>query len=137
MANSNNNNTTLLWSGSGTRSLNSTARVPSDVVSINADAVQGALQVTVDNSGTPASGDTVDLWVSWHVNGTLLDTDEHSQFLGRLDTFGSNDPGEDPATKTFTLNVSGKRGFDLVARANQGATRAIAISAIYNEHRMA
>lgn len=138
MANSNANNSAVQWSASSTKSLNSTARVDSDAVSVNADAVQGAIQVTCDNSGTPASGDYVDLWVKWSLDGgTTYDTDEHAQFVGRIDTVAANDPGEDPATRTFSLNVSGKRNFKLTAKANQGGTRAITISAIYNEHRMA
>lgn len=136
MPNSNNNAVTLQWGGSGTRSLNTTARFESDDRAIHADAVQASLQVKCDNSGTPASGDFVDLWIKWSGDGTEFDTDEHAMPLGRIDTFGSNDPGEDPATQTYTLNVSGKLEFRLVARANQGGTRAITISAIYNEHRM-
>lgn len=138
MANSNNNTTTVQWSASSTKSLNSSSRVDSDAVSINADAVQGAIQVTCDNSGTPASGDYVDLWIKWSLDGgTTYDTDEHAMFLGRIDTVAANDPGEDPATRTFSLNVSGKRNFKLTAKANQGSTRAVTISAVYNEHRMA
>lgn len=136
MANSNNNNTTLQWSGVSSQSLSTTGRVGSDAVAIDADAVEGAIRVLVDNSGTPASGDTVDLWISWTVDGTNYDTDEHSQFLGRLDTFGTNDPGEDPAAKTYAIRVNAKRGFKLIARANQGAARAITLSAVYNEQRM-
>lgn len=137
MANSNNNNTALAWSASSPVGLNTNNRVVSDAVSVNADAVRGAIRVLADNQGTPASGDYVDLWVAWTVDGTGYDTDEHAQPLGRLDTFATNDPGEDPAGKTFSLAVSGKRGFKLVARANQGASRTINLSAVYNEHRMA
>lgn len=138
MANSNANNSPVQWSASSTKSLNSTARFDSDAVPVNADAVQGALQVTCDNNGTPATGDYVDLWIKWSLDGgTTYDTDEHAMYLGRIDTVSANDPGEDPATRTYTLSVGARRNFKLTAKANQGGTRAITISAIYNEHRMA
>lgn len=137
MANSNNNTTTVQWSASSTRSLNSAARFDSDAVSVHADAVQGALQITVDNSGTPTAGDVVNLWIKWSADGSAYDSDEHAQPLGQMDTVAANTPGEDPATRTYTLNASGKQSFKLSSAAPQGATRAITISAKYNEHRMA
>lgn len=138
MANSNNNDAAVTWSASSTKSLTSnTTREASDAVSINADAVQASLQVKIDNSGTPASGDTVDLWISWSPDASVYDTEEHAQFLGRLDTYATNDPGEDPAQRTYTLDVSGKQSFKLLARGNQAASRNVTLSAIYNEHRMA
>lgn len=137
MANTNNNDAAVQWSASSTKSLNSTSRFDSDAVSVNADAVTASLQVKCDNSGTPASGDYVDLQIRWSADATEYDTDEHSMFLGRIDTYATNDPGEDPGTKTFMINVSGKQSFKLVSKANQGGTRAVTISAIYNEHRMA
>lgn len=138
MANTNNNDAAVTWSASSTKSLTSnTTREASDAVSIHVDAVQASLQVKVDNSGTPSSGDTVDLWISWSPDASVYDTEEHAQFLGRLDTYANNDPGEDPAQTTYTLNVSGKQSFKLLARGNQAASRNVTLSAIYNEHRMA
>lgn len=141
MANSNTNTTDIAFSSTSTMStpkgLNSTSRFTFDAVTIHADAVQGALTVKLDNQGTPAAGDYVDLQVAWSADGTNYDTDEHAQPLGRMDTVSANDPGEDPCTKTFALNVSGKQSFKVIARANQGGTRTINFSAIYNEHRMA
>ena len=138
MANSNNNTTTVQWSASGSVSLTSnTTRVASDAVTVHADAVEGAIQVKADNAGTPASGDTIDLWVVWSVDGTNYDTEEHAQFLGRLDTYGTNDPGEDPASRTYSLNVNAKQKFKLLSRGNQAASRNQTITATYNEQRMA
>lgn len=138
MANSNDNDAAVQWSASSTVSLNSSSTIfASDAVTIHADAVQGAIQVKADNSGTPASGDYVDLWIAWSADGTNYDSEEHGQPLGRLDTVAANTPGEDPATATYSLNVSGKQKFKLLAKANQGGTRAVTLSATYNEHRMA
>ena len=137
MANTNNNDAAITWSASSTKSLTSnTTREASDAVSIHVDAVQASLQVKVDNSGTPSSGDTVDLWISWSPDASVYDTEEHAQFLGRLDTYATNDPGEDPTQRTYTLNVSGKQSFKLLSRGNQAASRNVTVSAIYNEHRM-
>lgn len=138
MANTNDNDSALQWSASSTKSLTSnTTREASDAKTIHADAVSASLQVKADNSGTPASGDTVDLWIAWSPDASSYDTEEHAQYLGRLDTYGSNDPGEDPALKSYTLRVSGKQSFKLLARGNQAASRNVTLSAIYNEHRMA
>ena len=57
MANTNDNDAAIQWSASSTKSLNSTSRFDSDAVTIHVDAVSAALQVTMDNSGTPASGE--------------------------------------------------------------------------------
>ena len=135
MANSNDNDAALTWSGATSKALDTTNRIDSDTVTIHADAVQAALQITATNPGTPAVADQVDFWIRWSVNGTTFDTDEHAQYLGRLDTYPSVDPGENPATRTFTLHVSGRQAFKLTAKSNQ-STRQIALTAAYNEHRM-
>ena len=137
MANSNANTTIVQWSASGSRSLNSSARVDSDEITIHADAVQASLQVTANNSGTPAAGDVVNLWVKWSADGTTFDSDEHAMYLGQLDTVAANTPGEDPATRTFTLPVSARQRLRLSVVAPQGGSRAITVSAACNEHRMA
>lgn len=141
MANSNTNTTAVAFSGTSTMStpkgLNSTSRFAMDAITINADAVSGSLTVILDNQGTPASGDYVDIQVKYSADGTNYDTDEHAIYLPRMDTYSSNDPGEDPAQRTFSLNVSGKQKLLIIAKANQGGTRTINFSAIYNEHRMA
>lgn len=141
MANTNVNETPIAFSSVDSmatpKALNSTSRFTSDAVTIHADAVSASLQVLLDNQGTPASGDYVDLQVAWTADGTNYDSDEHALYLPRMDTFGTNDPGEDPCRRTFWLDVSGKQKFKLIAKANQGGTRTINLSALYNEHRMA
>lgn len=134
MANTNDNDVAITWSASSTKSLNSTSRFDSDARSVNANAMTASLTVTCDNSGTPASGDYVDVWLKQSSDASGFETDEHALYLGRLDTYGSNDPGEDPATKTYMIDVSGIQSFKLTSKANQGGTRAVTISAVYNEH---
>ena len=135
MANTNDNDSALQWSASSTKSLNSTSRFDSDAKAINADAHTVVLQITCDNSGTPASCDYVDNWIKWSSDGSTFDTDEHAEYLGRLDTYGSNDPGEDPCTKTYEIAAVGKQSYKLTSKANQGGTRAVTISAVHNEAR--
>lgn len=138
MANSNTNSAVVTWAAAATKSLNNnTTRFDSDVVTVHADAVSAVLQVTIDNSGTPAAGDVVDLWIKWTADASLYDTDEHAMPLGRMDTVPANLPGEDPATRTYRLDVTGARAFKISANSPAGGTRPITLSAVYNEHRMA
>jgi hypothetical protein len=131
----------VLWSSASSISLNSASRFDSDAISLNIEDWDAALQVSADNSGTPASGDTVDVYVKWTTGDVLgdssddYDTDEHAEFVCRLDTFSTNTPGEDPARKTVTIDVSGKKGFKVSAVAAQGASRAITFRARLVTHR--
>lgn len=119
------------------KALNSTSRFVFDAYAISADTVSLGLQVNLDNQGTPASGDYVDLQVAFSVDGgTTYDTDEHARYLPRMDTFASNDPGEDPCTRTFDVMASGKTHFKLIAKANQGGTRTINLVGRVTEHKM-
>lgn len=131
----------ITWSSAASISLNTNNRQDSDAVALNVEDWDGALQISADNSGTPASGDTVDVYVKW-TTGDLLgdtgddyDTDEHAQFLCRLDTYATNTPGEDPVRKTVPLAVSGKKGLKVSAVANQGATRSVTLRARLVTHR--
>lgn len=136
MALNNDNYVDLTWSSNSTQTLsNNTTRYASDARSIDATAIAATLRVLADNAGTPAAGDVVDLWIAWSPDGTNFDTEEHAMPLGRLDTVAANDPGEDPAAKTYRLPINGAQSFKLIARAPQSATRNITLSAIYNEQR--
>jgi len=132
--------TAILWSSSASVSLNSTSAVASDAFTFNAEDWEADLQVSADNSGTPASGDYVDVWVAY-TSGDLLgdtgddfDTTEHAEYLGRVDTVAANTPGEDPARRTFPLRT-GSKGFKVISKANQGATRAVTFRAMVSTHR--
>jgi hypothetical protein len=131
----------VLWSSASSVSLSTNSRVDSDAISLNIEDWDGALQVSADNSGTPASGDTVDVYVKWTTGDVLgdssddYDTDEHSESVCRLDTFSTNTPGEDPARMTVPLNISGKKGLKVSVVAAQGASRAITFRARLVTHR--
>jgi hypothetical protein len=140
MANTNNNDTPILFSGTSTvsspKALSTTSRFEFDAITIGVDAVRGSLTVTLDNPSSASSGDYVDLQIKYSADGSTYDTDEHAIYLPRMNTYGSEDPGEDPCTRTFALDVSGMQSFKLVAKSNQ-STRQITLAAVYNEHRMA
>jgi len=132
--------TAITWSASASVSLNSTSAFTSDAFVFNAEDWEADLQVSVDNSGTPAAGDYVDIWIAY-TSGDILgdtaddyDTPEHAEYLGRLDTVTANTPGEDPARCTFPVRTACK-GFKVVARANQGGTRAITLRGMVSAHR--
>lgn len=135
------NETQITFSAANSVSLSTNSRVDSDAVALNVEDWDASIQLSADNSGTPASGDTVDVYVKWS-NGDVLndtgddyDTDEHAEFLMRLDTYTTNTPGEDPARRTVPLAVSGKKAFKLSVVAAQGATRAITFAARLVTHR--
>ena len=135
------NETQVNWSAASSVSLNTASRVDSDAIALNVEDWDGSLQVSADNSGTPASGDTVAVYVKWS-NGDVLgdsgddfDTDEHAEFVCLLDTYPTNTPGEDPARKTVDIDVSGKKALKVSVVAAQGATRAITVAARLVTHR--
>ena len=93
-----------------------------------------AIQINADNDGTPASGDTVAVYILWTTgdilgdSGSDYDTVEHAQLLCTLDTYATNTPGEDPARKTIPLDNIAALGFKLYA-VNNSAGRAITVRA--------
>lgn len=133
--------TAITWSSTSSTTLNTNNVVASDAFTFNAEDWEATLVVSADNAGTPAAGDTIDLWISWTTGDVLGDsgddftTNEHSEFLGRLDTVAANTPGEDPVRAAFHLPTAAK-GFQLLARANQGATRSITLRAMISTHRV-
>lgn len=133
--------TQIQWSAADLVTLNTNNRVDSDAVALNVEDWRGAVQISADNAGTPASGDVVDVYVKWTAGDVLgdtgadYDTDEHAEWLCRLDTYPSNTPGEDPARKTVPLAVAGKTGLKLSVVAAQGATRSVVLRARLVTHR--
>jgi hypothetical protein len=134
------NETQITWSSASSVSLNSNSAFTSDAFTYNAEDWAAELQVHADNSGTPASGDTVDVYIAYTAGdilgdtGSDYDTTEHAEFLCRLDTYATNTPGEDPAGKTVPIRT-GALGFKIIAQANQGATRAVTFRARVVTHR--
>jgi hypothetical protein len=131
----------VLWSAASSVTVSANTIQWSDGVTLNAEDWDAALSVSADNAGTPASGDTCDVYVAWSTGDILgdssndYDTNEHAQFIGRLDTFGTNTPGEDPARGTFVIEVSGKTALKVGVICAQAASRSVVVRARLATHR--
>lgn len=129
------NETQVTWSSASSITLSSATRTDSDAFTINENDIAGSIQISADTSGTPASGDVLDVYVKWSTGDILgdtgndYDTSEHAQFLCRLDTYATNTPGEDPARKTVPLAVLGKKACIISVEAPQAATRNVVVRA--------
>lgn len=135
------NEAQITWSAAASITVNSATVQVSDAVTFNVEDWDASLQVSADNAGTPASGDVCDVYVAWTTGDILgdtgddYDTTEHAQFIGRLDTYTANTPGEDPARRTWPLNVSGKKGAKVMVSCPQAATRNVVVRARVVTHR--
>lgn len=134
--------TQVTWSAASTKSVTSATEVVSDVITLDDTCVALSIQLSADNAGTPASGDTAVWRIQWS-NGDVLadtgddyDTSEHAQFLAQLDTFGTNTPGEDPARMTVTVTPVAKK-FKLAVTCANAATRNVTVAARIDEQRAA
>lgn len=135
------NEVQITWAAAASKTVSTATINWSDAVTLNIEDWEASIQVNADNAGTPASGDTADVYVGW-TNGDVLgdsgndhDSDEHSEFVGRLDTYGANTPGEDPARRTWTIAVSGKTALRIGVVCAQAATRNMVVRARLNTHR--
>lgn len=128
--------TALLWSATNTVTLSTNnSAVVSDAFTYNAEDWQASVQVNADNAGTAASGDYVDVWVAYTAGDVLgdtgndYDTTEHATYLGRLNTYGTDNPGEDPARATYPLDTS-PVGFKLITSGPQVGARNVVVRAM-------
>jgi hypothetical protein len=132
--------TQITWSASNSTTLSSSTAVRSDAFLFNVEDWEADLQISVDNAGTPASGDIVNVAIAY-TSGDILgdsandyDTTEHAEKLGTLDTFSTNTPGEDPARRTYPIRTAGL-GFQVIVDAPQAASRNIVVRAMVVTHR--
>ena len=128
---------TVLWSSASTLSVTSATEVVSDAFTVDATTIALGIQVSADNAGTPASGDTAVFRIRWSTDGcTTYDTAEHAQLLTQLDTFATNTPGEDPARRTVYPDPAGTH-FKIGCICAQAASRSVTIAALVREQRAA
>lgn len=131
----------LAWSAASSVTVSSSTVVWSDPITLDVEDWEGSVQINADNAGTPASGDVCDVYVAWSNGDTLgdsgddFDTPEHSEFVGRLDTYSSNTPGEDPARKTWDIRVSGKKALKIGVSCPQAGSRNIVVRGRLVTHR--
>lgn len=119
----------VVWSSANTKTLNSNGQVAtSDAFAFNDADVSAQLTLYASTASTPATGDYVDFYVLWTTgDGTggggadNFDSQEHAQFLYRLNNYASDTPGEQPAQRTVQIPVAAK-GFKIqaIASANAG-----------------
>lgn len=131
----------VTWAAAASKTVGAATIQWSDPITLGAEDWDGAVQVHADNAGTPASGDTCSVYVAWSLGDVLgdtgddFDTDEHAEFVGMLDTYPANGPGEDPARRTWGLAVSGKKALKVGLLCPQAATRNIVVRATLATHR--
>lgn len=129
------NETQITWNtGSSSVTLSSASRVTSDAFTFNAEDWDADLQLYADNQGTPASGDVVDFYIHYSTGDILGDsgndyaTNEHAEFLCRLDTYATNTPGEDPVSKVIPIRTTSP-AFTISCESPNAATRNVVVRA--------
>ena len=127
--------TQVTWASASSKTVSAATIQWSDAMSCTVldDAYQ--LQISADNAGTPASGDTCVVYVA-RTTGDILgdtgndyDTDEHGEWVMTLDTYATNTPGEDPARKTVPVDLRGCTGYKVGVICANAATRNIVVRA--------
>lgn len=121
----------ITWSTAASTTVSSATPVTSDAAGLTAGDVEYILQVSADNAGTPASGDTCKVYIA-RTTGDILgdsgddyDTTEHAEYVGMLDTYGTNTPGEDPARGSWPVDLAGAKNVKVIVECAQAASRNI------------
>lgn len=133
------NESQITWSSASSKSVSSATTETSDAFTFNVEDWDGVVQLSADNDGTPAAGDTVDFYIAYTAgdilgdSGSDYDTTEHAQWLARIDTVAANTPGEDPGRLTVPIQTAAL-GFKVIAK-NNSSGRAITVRARVVTHR--
>ena len=120
--------TQVTWSSSNSTTITAGSNATSDAMTFGATSFRASLQVKADNSGTPASGHTVDIYILY-TNGTVdgaegtdtYDTRTQGTWIATIDT-----NTDDPGVHTVEINPASK-GFKLYAVNN--AANSVVVSA--------
>lgn len=121
----------VLWSTAESITLSTATLTWSDPITFDATDTAGGLQVSAANQGTPASGDTMEVWIAYTTGDVLGDsgddyaTDEHAIYLGQLNTYATDTPGENPARKSIPIDVAPFKGCKIGVKGAQAASRNI------------
>lgn len=122
----------IKWATANTKSVTAGGNATSDAIgAIVAAEVENTQTVKADNAGTPADGDTIDVYLVQTAGDPDADPDSaneypdtnHLIFLGQLDTFTS-----DPAIKTVSFPTVGIEDYKLYVESN-AASNSITVSA--------
>ena len=133
--------TQVTWAAAASKTVSVNTIQWSDAMSLNIEDWDSVIQVSADNAGTAASGDTCTVYLA-RTTGDILgdsgndfDSDEHAEFVMQLDTFATNTPGEDPARKSAPVNLSGCNQYKIGVTCAQAATRNIVVRVRHSAHR--
>lgn len=132
--------TGITWSSAAYTDITSGSNATSDAFAFNVEDWDASLTLYADNQGTPASGDTVDvyvLWTSGSVDGSAgddYDTPKGGRWVARLNTYSTDADGEDPQQKTIELTNIAAKGLKVYAKNNSGG-RTIRLRAEISTHR--
>lgn len=134
--------TQITWSSATSVTLSSNdTRSVSDAVTFNVEDWEADLYVSADNADTPESGDYVEFYIHYTAgdsdSGGSDDyaTNEYAELLGRLNTFGTDTPGEDPAARVFPIRTAAK-SFKVSVEGPRVATNNIVCRARVVTHRI-
>jgi len=123
--------TQIEWSSSDSTSVSSGSAATSDAFTLETDCIALAIQCKADNAGTPASGDTLDVYILWTcgdpdgASTDEYDSTDHGMFVCQLDT-----DQDDPAIRTVDLPVSAKGG-KVYVESNAASNSITASAALY------
>jgi hypothetical protein len=136
--------TQVTWSSASSVTVSSATEVTSDLFTLDQTTIGAGIALSVDNAGTPSSGDTAIFRLQWTMGDILgdtgndYDTSEHAPFLQMLDTYGTSTPGEDPARTTIPIDIPfGAIGFKVAVTCANAATRNMVVRARVGEQRAA
>ena len=134
----------VTWASALFVTVSSATEVTSDLFTLDQTTIGAGIALSVDNAGTPSSGDTAIFRLQWTMGDILgdtgndYDTSEHAPFLQMLDTYGTSTPGEDPARTTVPIEIPmGAIGFKVAVTCANAATRNMVIRARVGEQRAA
>ena len=129
-------NTQVKWNGGNNDyTLTSGSAISGDAHTFYGSSVMAMITLKADNTGTPASGDTVDfylLYTTGDPDGSSVeeyDTVDHGMHIASLDT-----NKDDPARKTVEIPVSAL-GFKVYAK-NNASSNSIKVSSEVYETRV-
>jgi hypothetical protein len=131
----------ITWAAAASITLTSATAQVSDAFTFHVEDFDGAIQVSADNAGTPATGDVVNVYLAYTTgdllgdSGSDYDTTKGAMPLGRLNTYASDADGEDPQRKLFVLPTLAPLGGKLIVQAPNAASRNITVRARRVEHR--
>lgn len=113
----------VTWSSANTISVAAAGTANSDDITFSASAVYAEIMVKTDNSGTPADGDTLDVYLQKKSDPDADSTDDYEttgSFLVQLDTYDS-----DPAVRVISIPV----GFNGRIHVENNGASAMTVSA--------